>query len=412
VQTAQREFEGEFDHVIFYALQSSRFTSLNKIEPARSAYEFVQSLEPIDQKKFLNGQKPDTQLITKIPNQVTLRLQDFTKALGKRNTDQRLNYFQKFIGKIIPKQKEILPALSLEYLRAMSFLYQKEFGAKEINNPQQLAQHVASLYQKRGHSTDTQIEANFAIHQALEAIKAIEPQREINRILIIGPGQDFAPRTDLMDAFEPQSYQPFAVADSLLGLKFSTVSSLQIHCVDINERVIDFLQNSSGSKLNLAIISGLSDQPTRPFSDEFKQYFQALGRNIGVESKLQAPSFLAKHLQKNLLINSEVTSRISVANLNIISERYSPSPEYDLVIITNVFPYFNEIELSLAITNISAMMKPGGYLLHNEERSSLQSFALLNEIPATQSRTALIAGQQQKSLFDGVVIHQKLMSKN
>ena len=37
-------------------------------------------------------------------------------------------------------------------------------------------------------------------------------------VVVIGPGLDLAPRTDLIDAVAPQSYQPFAVADALLAL--------------------------------------------------------------------------------------------------------------------------------------------------------------------------------------------------
>ena len=411
LQTSRRELEGEFDHLIFFALQSSRFTKLLKIEPARSAYELVQSLDENERASFfLKRQNADNRLVAKIPDGVRLRLQDFINILTQNNSDERLKYFKKFITANSSHKNSLLLKLSQEYLRSMSFLYEKEFGSSEDNTPQKIASHVSSLYQERGHSTDTQIEANFAIHQALASIKALEPERKIQNVLIIGPGQDFAPRTDFIDTFEPQSYQPFAVADALLRFKFSDMDSLRIHCVDINARVIDYLQSSSGKPITLSIISGLADRSERPLSEEFKQYFQSLGQQIGVESKLNS-HFFSNHLQKTLQIKSEATSRITSGRLNIISHRYAPSPNYDLVIITNVFPYFNQIELSLAITNIAAMMKENGYLLHNEDRPELQSFALLNGIPATQSRTALIAGQQHKALFDGVVIHQKIASK-
>src|ERR1051325_5797287 len=41
--TARREAEGELEHLVNYALQSERFTSLPRIEPAASAREYVEN---------------------------------------------------------------------------------------------------------------------------------------------------------------------------------------------------------------------------------------------------------------------------------------------------------------------------------------------------------------------------------
>jgi hypothetical protein len=35
-------------------------------------------------------------------------------------------------------------------------------------------------------------------------------------------------------------------------------------------------------------------------------------------------------------------------------------------VVTNVFPYFESIELPLAVANLAAMLGPGGWLVHNE----------------------------------------------
>jgi len=51
---------------------------------------------------------------------------------------------------------------------------------------------VASLYQSRGHSSDTEIEAGYAVYVALATLKQLEPQRRIARVLIVGPGLDLA----------------------------------------------------------------------------------------------------------------------------------------------------------------------------------------------------------------------------
>src|SRR5262249_39860338 len=50
--TAARVREGELDHVIFYALQSTHFTALPPIEPALSARALVDSLDSDARTRF------------------------------------------------------------------------------------------------------------------------------------------------------------------------------------------------------------------------------------------------------------------------------------------------------------------------------------------------------------------------
>ena len=407
-ETEVRERDGEFDHLIFFALQSTLLTDLPKIEPAQSAFEFVNSLQQEERQRYLDESQNYLPASSSLPDAVTIRLKAFEKALSKKRSDERLAYFKQFLEKTIPRKASTFESLTREYFRAMKFLYRKEFLSRGIKNPAELAAYVASLYQTRGHSTDTQIEANFAMSDALAALKAQHPEARIHDVLIVGPGMDFAPRTDLMDLFGPQSYQPFAVADALLNLKLSERRKLNIHCVDINDRVIDFLNSRSSQKsVSLSVLSGIAEKKDRPLSDEYKNYFRNFGRSLGAESKLVLPEIWQTHLSKKIQLQPEILKSISAEKMNIITQRCSSDKKFDLVIVTNVFPYFNDVELSLALTNIAAMTKPGGYWLHNESRNLLIHLALLLEVPSLQSRTVLIAGNQNNSLFDGIAIHRK-----
>ena len=69
------------------------------------------------------------------------------------------------------------------YARAMGFLYEKEFKAPH--------NQVAGLYQTRGHSTGTKVEANYAVWNALGVLKAMQPGLAIGRVLVVAPGLDF-----------------------------------------------------------------------------------------------------------------------------------------------------------------------------------------------------------------------------
>src|SRR5262249_40014549 len=215
--TVERELAGEFDHLIFFLLQSERFPSQPRVEPALSAYEFVGRLSPTERSRYLANGSLYVPPSRALPESASGRLADFVKAVNRQTKDQRMDYFRRFIQKTIAPGERLFDRLYAEYARSMRFLYQKEFVGKEISNPQKLAAYVSSLYQDRGHSTDTQVEANFAIHLALSLLEAQAPATRLNKVLIVGPGLDFAPRTDLIDFIGPQSYQPFAVTDALLG---------------------------------------------------------------------------------------------------------------------------------------------------------------------------------------------------
>src|SRR5262249_5843611 len=311
------------DHLIFFLLQSERFTTQPRIEPALSAYEFVGGLSPTERSRYLADGSLYLPPTHALPEAASGRLADFVKAVNKETRDERMDYFRSFIQKTISPGERLFDRLYAEYARSMKFLYQKEFAAKEIGDPQQLAAYVSSLYQDRGHSTDTQVEANFAIHLALSLLKVQAPATRLNRVLIVGPGLDFAPRTDLIDFIGPQSYQPFAVTDALLSLKLADPAGLRIHCVDINDRVIGYLQDlPRRHTTELSLLSSIPDRPERPLADEYKRYFREFGSSIGMQAPLDVPGKFAPYLKKSLLVRQEVVQRISVGKLNIITERY------------------------------------------------------------------------------------------
>lgn len=409
-QTNERERIGEFDHLIFFLLQSSRFTAQARIEPALSAYELVQSLSETDRAKFLVENSNFVPATEKIPKAVKARIGEFIRTLksGRASEDERLSYFDNWLRKNASPGLSVESLLAAEYIRAMRFLYRKEFASRSIRQ-EDVAAYVSALYQSRGHSTDTQIEANFAIHEALQVLKFSSPQTKLNRILIVGPGLDFAPRTDLIDLFGPQSYQPFAIADSLLALKLADESKLQIHCVDINDRVIAHLQTlRQRAETRLSILSGVKESAAHPIADDYRNYFLGFGKSIGAESRLNLPAQFSAHLSKSLKIRPEIVKTISGHRLNIVAERFADSPQYDLIVVTNVFPYFSAPELLFALTNIQAMMAAGGYLVHNELQTVPSTFVTALGLPLWQARTVMITSDKATPLFDGVAVHQKI----
>ena len=80
---------------------------------------------------------------------------------------------------------------------------------------------IGAQYQTRGLSTDTSVDAGYATYLSLAALRRLEPDRRVYRVLIVGPGMDLAPRTAFVESHAPQSYQPFAVIDALIATGLS-----------------------------------------------------------------------------------------------------------------------------------------------------------------------------------------------
>jgi hypothetical protein len=82
---------------------------------------------------------------------------------------------------------------------------------------------------------------------------------------------------------------------------------------------------------------------------------------------------------------------------------------FDLVIATNILPYFDDAQLVLAASNIAAMLAPGGVFLHNEPRPLLGTVTAALNVPFEQSRHAVIANVRgaPAPLFDSVFLHRK-----
>src|SRR5262249_60075754 len=73
----------------------------------------------------------------------------------------------------------------------------------------------------------------------------------------------------------------------------------------------------------------------------------------------------------SIAVRPPVLHSMAADRLNIITERLVNQPPFDLVIATNVLAYFDDQQLALALANIGAMLRDGGYLLHNESRHTL-----------------------------------------
>ncbi|PYQ79253.1 MAG: hypothetical protein DMG01_09255, partial [Acidobacteria bacterium] len=77
---------------------------------------------------------------------------------------------------------------------------------------------------------------------------------------------------------------------------------------------------------------------------------------------------------------------------------------FDLVVVTNVFPYLTDADLSLALANIALMLAPDGILLHNEPRPLAAAAGRAAGLSPIHSRSAIVATVEggRSPLYDAI----------
>ncbi len=195
-RNAARLRQGEIDHLIFHMLQSKEFTAEDPIDPAAAAAA-AEAVTP----------------------SIRRRIADFSRALAKPAGSRQI-YFATLVP---PKNADSF--LEEQLARVLKWIREKESGCRRAAAPQAC---IADLYVNRGHSSDTSPQSMEPVRAAFEWLRRTQTFRP-KRILIVGPGTDFAPRTALRDAPET-IYQPRLTRELAGGAR--------VDCVDLNPRVV------------------------------------------------------------------------------------------------------------------------------------------------------------------------------
>ncbi len=401
-RTQARLREGDLDALIYYALQSTRFTGEPPIEPAISAKSFAESLDDDQRARWLSGQ---TIPAARVPAAASRRLSALAAALSQPSTDSRLSIFRDVVRRE-PGGQSAIAWLAAEYVRVMRFLYEKEFIVAP--HPDSAAR-VAALYRERGLSTDSAVEAGYLVSLGAGMIQAAEPARRIRRVLVVGPGFDLAPRTGLIEVGPPRSFQPYAVIDALVALGLSRLEDLVVVAGDINSRVVTSLGADRTRDVPITLMTGIGDGNTLILDEAYRHYFDQLGEATATPlAPAAVPEQYRGHLVKTLRLHPTVVRTVNAVRFDVVSERLTGAP-FDLIVATNIFPYLGDVELTLALANIAAMLAPDGVLLHNEARALVGDISSEVGLPLTHSRTTTIATVRGAAtpLFDRVFIHRR-----
>jgi SAM-dependent methyltransferase len=231
----------------------------------------------------------------------------------------------------------------------------------------------AEVFRDRGVSLDTTILPNFGIEETLRDLKGRGLLREgsVARVAVIGPGLDFADWDEGYDYYPQQTLQPFALYNSLAKMGLAKPGALEVTVFDISPRVLDHLRRAReratrGGGYGIQLPRGLARQWTR----EAINYWQGFGDVAGTPmDPIQPPAPLASMETRAIRIRPEVVLACQPADLNIVLQRLDlpGGQRFDLIVATNMFVYYDAFEQTLALGNVAAMLKPGGFLLSNDK---------------------------------------------
>lgn len=285
------------------------------------------------------------------------RIRDLLTAIKHPQSGDRLSWARQRLNVPNPEQRlRTAVSVAFQQLREKS-------GAKADG------QALSHWYQRRGISTDTTLTASYAVSVALRSIAARDPSWRVTRALILGPGLDWAPRGSWRE--EPiGSPQPWAVASTLHQLGLAN-RRLTVAAADVHPRVAAWFSQSHPAP------------PFRPDADVTDVDVNTWQREI--------KSWWGRDVQ------------ICGVRWNAVTQKIQAEP-FDLAIATNVLLYLTDEEAALALANLAAVVRHGGYLLHNEMRGSLERVATAGGWNVVEARTIRIDLKSGAPAQEGAVI--------
>jgi hypothetical protein len=225
------------------------------------------------------------------------------------------------------------------------------------------------LFRTRGLSLDTTILPSVAIERSLADLHArgLVAAGSIRDVAIVGPGLDFSDKSSGYDFYPQQTFQPFAVIDSLIRLGLTArINAVRVTTMDLSPRVNDHLTGMrQRASRGLPYVLRLPLDTAVAWKREVTAYWNSAGDRIGTVTRAPNTPLIDKNVQiRAVTIPPRVALQIESEDVNIVVQR-PMGRRFDLIIATNVFVYYDVLDQALAFANIEAMLRPGGFLLSN-----------------------------------------------
>jgi hypothetical protein len=341
------------------------------------------------------------------------RLDDLVRALAAPGTDERRLFARSLLQRrglrfATAADSEAVRNHLLEAMMRVAAEQEQidqELAATSANDAQTEFIRRSRLFRTRGLSLDTSLVANYSVEQTLAAIKArgLLAAGAVKRVAIIGPGLDFTNKDVGFDFYPQQTLQPFAVADSLDRLGLAPSTGAEVVALDISPRIVDHITRARARAVkNVGYTLHLPLPKSVPWLPEVRTYWRAFGDRISAPAPVPASKAIADLADlRAVRVRPSVVRLLSVLNVNVVTDRLDEEP-FDLIVATNVFIYYDVVEQALALSNVEAMLKPGGFLLANFSAPELTSVRM-RPIDTT---TILYARTATENIRDFMVWYQ------
>jgi hypothetical protein len=321
-----------------------------------------------------------------MPDIVGLRIRDLIHGLASPGTNDRLDF-----ARAVAARKPIdLTAADAQrrlgdWLEKGAARVVAEYGrhADLVGGPASSDAARSTFFRDRGLSSDTSIFPGFGIEQTLAVLMAngLVDVGSVRRVAIVGPGLDFADKRQGYDFYPVQTIQPFAVIDSLIRLGLASPGQIRVATFDVSPRVNHHLEGAR----QRADAGGayLLNLPQRTdlfrWSPYLVSYWANLGDRIGTAIPAVAPPETVRVKMRTVLVRADIVKAIVPDDLDIVVQRLDSLASgdlFDLIIATNVLVYYDVFEQSLALSNVAAMLRPGGLFLSNQVVQPLPSIPM------------------------------------
>ena len=316
------------------------------------------------------------------------RLNDFLRALRDPHGNERLVFVRNLLERrglridssSSDEEAKAFILQNRQRVRQEQIAFERRFDEARRESDGKLGPSERSgVFRDRGIALDTTILSSFGIDAALRDMKSggVLHENSITRVAVIGPGLDFTDKGFGYDFYPLQMLQPFAVYDSLVRLGLAQDGKIDIVAFDISPEVLDHLRRARERASRGEYIVQLPRE-SRPWVPEAVDYWRSFGSTIGEPVPPIQPPVALKDLETRAVrIRPQVVMSCQPVDLNFVLEQLDSrsKEQFDLVIATNIFVYYDTFEQALAVQNISTLLKPGAFLLTNN------SLPHLSQIP-------------------------------
>jgi NAD(P)-dependent dehydrogenase (short-subunit alcohol dehydrogenase family) len=231
-------------------------------------------------------------------------------------------------------------------------------------------------------SADTSLLPNYALEDTLKMMLrkgAIQPGT-IHRILVIGPGLDFADKRDGYDFYPVQTIQPFAMLEAVARLGLGKAEEISVVTADLNAAVNAHVARlAERGRAGQAYTVQLPRLVSAEWSPEAVAYWQRFGEMLGAPVKpLPVPASVIDVTIRAVAIRPRYAAQMRGLDMNVVTQTMDV-PEgqgFDLVVATNVLVYYDLFQQALAMGSIAHMMNHGAIFLANHALPAQHAQAL------------------------------------